>query len=154
MSAFRLPLLAVFALPFFGVLAACEGMPTSTPQPTQAWSQQVVTQLAGQLAQQVSNLYTEALKEPEFSGERTAYGTTLQNLETLQEEMNGLHAELQDGKGLDATRTRYERINEISDDLKEDSAWEFLPDEFTSTAKSALTALDQLDAYYGVHSAM
>lgn len=140
-------------------LSACEGMPTSTAgatgaaeamaEPTMAWSQQAVTQLAGKLAADVSQLYTDAIKEPSFAGEHTAFGKTLQQLRALQEEVNGLHADLQAGKDLEATRDRFADIGELKRDLQVDASWDFVPSDLAAEAKTTLAALDQLDAYYG-----
>jgi len=129
---------------------ACESMPGgSGAQPTMPWSQQLVTQLSAQLEGQLSSLYDTALKEPEFAGERSAYGSTLDNLRKMKEEATGLHAKLKDGKGYDDTLGSYERLKEISRDTRESESWEFLPDDFRSQAETTLSSLDQLDAYFG-----
>ena len=134
----------------FAAVLACEGVPgASGAQPTTPWNQQIATQLAGQLRSQLASLYTTAEKEPEFAGERSAYGKTLDNLRILREESGELHAQLQDGKSYDQTVRTYERIKEVARDTQESESWEFLPTDFTSQAKTAFSALDKLDAYFG-----
>jgi hypothetical protein len=110
----------------------------------------VITQLAGQLATQLTSLYTTAEKEPAFAGERSANSQTLDNLRILREEATELHAKLKDGKSQAETLTTYERIREVARDTRESDSWEFLPTDFTAKADPAFAVLDQLDAFYGV----
>jgi len=132
-----------------GLGCAETGMSMDTPQPTVPWNQALATQAAGVFKQQVGSLYDEALKEPSFSGERTAYADLMNNLRELQEESSGLYQKLSDGKSRAQTQTNWERIRELSRDAREDASWQYVPEELANNAKTALSATDTLDAYYG-----
>jgi hypothetical protein len=126
----------------------CENLPTGGGEPTSSWNQQLITTLAGQLATQMTSLYTTAEKEPAFAGDRSAYGQTLDNLRILREEATGLHAKLEDGKSQAETLTSYERIKEVARDTREAESWTLLPPDFTAKADAAFAVVDQLDAFY------
>jgi hypothetical protein len=119
--------------------------------PAVPWNQELVTQAATSFAGQTSELYTTAYKDPSFAGERSAYGKTLDKLRTLKEETAGLQKELEDGKGRDETLSRYERIKELTRDAEESEAWEFIPTDLSTAAKSALSQIRTLDGFYGAH---
>lgn len=140
---------ASLSLALMGVLA-CEGVSgAGGRQPTSSWNQQVVTQLAGQLHSQLQSLYTTAQKDPDFAGERSAYGQTLDNLRILQEESGELHVQLRDGKTYEQTVRTYKRIKEVSRDTQESGSWEFLPNDFVAQAKTTFAGLKELDTYFG-----
>ena len=118
--------------------------------PSVPWNQAAVTAAAATFATQMDELYDTAIKEPSFSGERSAYGHTLDNLRILREESRALHAKLANGKTREQTLHSWERIKEITRDERESEAWEFVPTDFSATAKSALGNTQVLDGFFGV----
>ncbi len=126
----------------------CAGM-SSDAMPTTAWNQQAATQLATELASQFQTLYATAYKEPEMTGQQSAEQSTLNDLRVLSEEASGLAKELSDGKTMDDTRHRFQRIQEVARDTQVSDSWEYLPKEFTAQADTAFSLVKQLDAFYG-----
>ena len=118
--------------------------------PSVAWEQAAVTRAAAAFATQMDELYDAAIKQPAFAGERSAYGETLDDLRILREESRGLHAQLADGKNREQTLHSWERIREITRDLQESESWEFVPTDFSASAKSALGSTQRLDSFFGV----
>ena len=117
--------------------------------PTMPWNQGLATKAATTYAGNMESLYTTAYKMPAFAGERSAYDETLDTLRQLKEESGGLQAELAAGKDRAQTATRFERIQELTRDADESDAWEFLPEDFATSAKSSLATLNLLKGYYG-----
>lgn len=136
---------------FFLLPLGCAGggMPPDTMQPATAWSQSVVTQLAGELATHAADLYTAAYKDPEFVGQQAPAQETLNHLRVLQEETAGFRDELAAGKTMEQTRDHFERIQEVARDTRETDGWEDLADDFKAQANTAFGLIKQLDAYYG-----
>ena len=118
--------------------------------PSVPWNQAAVTQAAATFATQMGELYDTAIKDPSFAGERSAYGQTLDNLRILREESRGLHAKLADGETREQTLHSWERIKEITRDVRESESWQFVPTDFSASAKTALGSTQQLDSFYGV----
>jgi len=125
------------------------GMDSLASTSSVPWSQTLATQAAGALMQQYGGLYESALKQPAFSGERTANAGLLDKLRILKEESASLHAKLADGKGKDETSSNWMRIKEVSRDAREAESWEFVPTDFSEKAKAVLSTTDTLDGFYG-----
>lgn len=117
--------------------------------PAMPWNQELATKAATTYASNMANTYSTAYKMPQFAGERSAYGETLDTLRQLKEEAGGLQAELAAGKDRAQTATRFERIQELTRDADESEAWEFLPEDFATSAKSSLATINVLKGYYG-----
>ena len=100
---------------------------------------------------QIDALYETAIKDPSFAGERSAYGQTLDELRVLREESQGLHAKLDAGKTREQTLHSWERIKELTRDLRESASWEFVPTDLAASAKAALGSTQQLDGFYGAY---
>lgn len=113
------------------------------------WNQQLVTQAASGLMQSFGGLYDSAREQPAFAGERSEYGELLDKLRVLKDESSGLYAQLADGKGQAETMGTWQRIKEVSRDAREAESWQFIPEDFSSKAKSVLATTDALDAFYG-----
>ena len=134
---------------------ACEAMgPPPDRNPTQAWSQDTVTGLAGQLATSVSALYETAYKDPNaqapnVTGEGIPYAGAIDSLRVLGEEARELHSQLDAGKGRDETLGTYKAIKEHYRDAKESAAATFVPSDLGSAGGQAANLLTQLDGYYG-----
>lgn len=136
------------SLLLFG-LAGCQGMPASEATPTSAWSQTLVTQLAGELQSRMSTLYTTALKDPEFHGEQGPFQQILNDLRVLQESSGELHQQLADGKGRAETLDTWEDIRSTARDARESAGWTQLPDDFRAKAEAAVGIVDQIEPYFG-----
>lgn len=122
-------------------------------EPTEAWNQQKVTELAGQLTTSARTLYTTLYEDPEHlaMGMDSADNSMAGSVRELGESAAGLHAKLESGKGRTATLGEYERIKELSRDVTEASGFTDTPMDATS-AKGAMTSLlSQLDGYYGAY---
>ena len=138
--------LVLFALP------GCQGMSgmsAPTADPTQAWSQSLVSGLAGKLHDQVSSLYTTALDDPEFAGEQGPFQQVLNDLRILQEDSDELHSQLEAGKSRTETLNIWQNIEETARDARESAGWTQLPDDFRAKAESAVGIVDQLKPFFG-----
>jgi hypothetical protein len=119
--------------------------------PTVPWSQTAVTAAAAAFAGQIDALYETAIKDPSFAGERSAHGQTLDELRVLREESRGLQAKLDAGKTREQTLHSWERIKELTRDLRESESWDFVPTDLAASAKAALGSTQQLGGFYGAY---
>jgi hypothetical protein len=131
------------------VLALGCAVDSGIAPPAMPWSQAAVTAAAATFAGQIDTLYDTAIKDPSFAGERSAYGQTLDELRILREESQGLHAKLAAGKTREQTLHNWERIKELTRDVRESAAWEFVPTDLGTAAKAALGSTQPLDGFYG-----
>ncbi len=106
--------------------------------PSVPWNQEAVTRAAATFATQIDALYDTAIKDPSFAGERSANGQTLDNLRILREQSQGLHAKLANGETREQTLHSWERIREVTRDLRESESWQFVPTDLSESAKSTL----------------
>ncbi|MFP8881484.1 MAG: hypothetical protein VCE43_19570 [Myxococcota bacterium] len=132
-------------------LGCATGSGAASREPTEAWNQQTVTALAGQLTTTARRLYTVLYEDPESQAMsmRNAEQSMGGSIRELGESAQGLHAKLKAGKGREKTLGEYKRIKELSRDAAEASGFTDMAIDATSANKAMTDVLGQLDGYYG-----
>jgi len=142
----RLALFIAMALVALGCASTA-----ASREPTKAWSQQIATDLAGQLASATEAAYTGVFNSPEsqmLDSER-AGESMAGSLRQMHEEAVGLRGKLEEGKGMADTLNEYRRIKELSRDVDEASGFTDLAASQAGPLSGVSSILGQLDAYYG-----
>jgi hypothetical protein len=141
-----------FRLHLAGVVAAVLALaPAPTLAGYQAWDQQKVTQIAGQLAEAVSGVYDEFRKQPpvDISSMQSESRFRLQDeLRLLEGETRELARQLKSGEGLDATRPIYNRIGVLARDAREEGRKELVAKPVQERVDRAEQLWAQLTPYY------
>jgi hypothetical protein len=133
------------------ILLACAGMEPPDREPTAAWNQQIVTELAGRLQMSAEALYNQLREAPESitPGMENASGSMAGTAREIHEEAGELHANLAAGKTMSETLNNYRRIKEISRDARESSEFFDVAAPVGGADSGMTSILNQLDAYYG-----
>ncbi|HTO08818.1 MAG TPA: hypothetical protein VMR86_17350 [Myxococcota bacterium] len=87
---------------------------------TQAWNQEVVTALAGQLEKSVSGLRDVVRGSPNYNNpayKRKLY-EIMDNLRMIEQSATSMHASLKDGAGMEETLPTYKRLQQIRRDTE------------------------------------
>jgi hypothetical protein len=133
------------------LVLSCSGMTPQDREPTTAWNQQAVTQLAAHLVTSTEALYN-ALREAPRSltpGMENASGSMAGSARQLHEEAGELHANLEAGKSRSDTLNNYRRIKELSRDVGESSGFTDGAASVGGANSGMSSILSQLDTYYG-----
>jgi hypothetical protein len=133
------------------ILLACAGMEPPDREPTAAWNQQIVTELAGQLQTTTESLYNQLREAPESvtPGMENASGSMAGTAREMHEEAGELHANLASGKTMSETLNNYRRIKELSRDAGESSQFIDVAAGVGGEDSGMTSILNRLDAYYG-----
>jgi hypothetical protein len=148
MSIARLTTLIFTLIP---LVLSCSGMTPANREPTTAWNQQAVTELAAQLVTGTEGLYNGLRKAPESltPGMENASGSMAGSARQMHEEAGELHANLEAGKSRSDTLNNYRRIKELSRDVGESSGFTDVGASAGGANSGMSSILSQLDAYYG-----
>jgi hypothetical protein len=87
---------------------------------TQAWNQEVVTTLAGQLEKAVSGLRDVVRGSPNLQNPTTKRKTyeIMDNLRLIEQSATSMHAALKGGAGMEETLPTYKRLQQIRRDTE------------------------------------
>lgn len=134
-----------------GLGCATGGNSAARHQPTEAWNQQAVTALAGQLEASAHGLYTTLHNDPQspalnMGNAQDSFGGSVR---ILGESAGGLHAKLQAGEGREETLGEFKRIKELSRDAAEAAGFTDLQLDATQGYTGLKDLLKQLDGYFG-----
>lgn len=119
-----------------------------------AWDAGQVTGLAKQLSQASAKLYTAFYESPEMDSMPAGFGAGddsqqfQDNVRILHSEALHFVAELEKGKGQGRTKPIFQRLHEISDDLKEYANRVMMQHSASGSFASVENILDQLAPYY------
>jgi len=135
-----------------GVAAAVLAL-TATPTPAahQAWDQEKVTQIAGQLADAVSGVYEELRMQPPVDTspmQSHARYRLMDELRLLEGETRELARQLKSGEGLDATQPIYDRIGVLARDAREEGRRQLVSKPVQERVDHAEELWAQLTPYY------
>ncbi len=131
--------------------------PAAAPgEPTQAWDQAAVTNLAGQLAKACVELYDEYYRTPGSSGGQIGTGQAQdayklkQKLRRIEEQSQGLAGALVAGKGRDETLPDMEDIGVLARDVRVLLRRMFVQSPLQARIDTARDAWRKLMPYYGI----
>ena len=102
------------------LLFASAGLAREAAAQTQAWNQEVVTALSGELEDAVSGLREVIRGNPakDRPGQRRQIYEILDNLRLIEQSATSMHASLKNGAGLEETLPTYNRLQQIRRDTE------------------------------------
>ena len=139
----------VLALSSFAGLALLVAQPAASAEQKE-WDQAAVTELAQQLAEGAGNIRQAARsaeRPPPGSGLRRAHLQALDDLRRLQNLVNSLVRQLEDGVGMEDTYPTFRRIRTLRNDLAQ-TARRFIREPAPSKLQELQGALDRLALFY------
>ena len=116
-----------------------------------AWDQQAVTQIVRELDAAVTGLFDEFKKQPPAniaSTQADARERLEDDLRRLEHETHGLRERIEAGKGLDATRSMYERIGSVAKDAREEARKQMQDEPVQKRVDRAEALWARLTPYY------
>ena len=137
--------------PLWVVIVACAAATPAAFAAEKPWDQQAVTQIVRELDGAVNGLFDEFKKQPPAniaSMQAEARARLEDDLRRLEHETHGLRERIEAGKGLDDTRSMYERIGSVAKDAREQARKQMQDEPVQKRVDQAEALWSRLTPYY------